>query len=71
LNYSLVSAKNLSPSFQFGFWIGDYGLILAKVITHLWCHPQKTQIPKTSNFKKLQTRRLAASFEGLNCSLAQ
>jgi len=39
--------------------------------TQWWCHPQAASNPKLPNLKKIDTARLPASLEGLNCSLAQ
>jgi len=38
-------------------------------VFHLLCHSQKICIPQTKHFFRVQTRRLAASFEPLNSSL--
>jgi len=63
---SLVSSKNFSEILPPNGWrprpgkVGQGGL---KVL-HLWCHSQKTRTPQAKKFFfRVQTRRLAASFD--------
>jgi len=62
---SLVSSKNFIEILPPNGWrqgpgkVGQGGL---KVL-HLWCHWQRTCNPQAKNFFRVQTRRLAASFD--------
>jgi len=44
---------------------------MAQKLLHLWRHLQKSATPKQKIFFRVQSRRLADSFEPLNSSLAQ
>ena len=62
---SLVSSKNFSEILPPNGWCsepGEVGQGGLKVL-HLWHHSRKTRIPKQKYFFRVQTRRLATSFE--------
>jgi len=59
------------------FWPGGWApgevtwAKMAQKLYHSWCHLQKICNPQPKNFFRVQTKRLAESFEGLNSSLVQ
>jgi len=71
LDSSLVSNENFSEILWPSGW--DPGQVtwakMAQNLLHLWCHSQKIYKPQLKIFSRVQTRRLAESFEGLNSCL--
>jgi len=61
---SIIGSKNSDSSLDSNENFSEIFWLL-----YLWCHSQKHKNQK--KFFRLQTRRLAKSFEGLNSSLAQ
>jgi len=70
--YSLVSTKNLRQKLALA--IGAHSPMNSAPkklnLPYLWRHSQQVRNPKLERFFLIQTRRLAASVEGLNSSLA-
>ena len=73
LDFGTLSTENLSQKISSSSWdpgsddLGQKGLSLP----YLWSHPQKPETQIFQIFFSMQIRRLVASFEGLNSSLAQ
>jgi len=67
---SLVSKKNFSEILPCNGWHlgpGEMGQGGLKIL-HLWHHSQKIHTPNQKYFFRVQTRRLAVSYEPLNSS---
>jgi len=56
---SIKRLQLITTIWWFGPGPGEGGLKLL----HLWCHSQNTRIPQPKNFFRVQTTRLAASFD--------
>jgi len=73
LDCSLVSSKNFSEILSSNGWrpgpgkVGQGGL----KVFHLWSHSTKNRTPPSKNFFRVQTRRLAASFDASTRSVTQ
>jgi len=70
---SLVSIKNISEILWPSGWALSqvtWAKMIPKLL-HLWHHSQKIRNPQPKNFFRMQTRRLADSFEPLNSFLVQ